>query len=160
MQGIVWAVEEVAKFRKEWFRVYQQVRPAMEVVWAYTRRHGYVVDTWGRPRRLPGIWSDSPRIRSESERMAFNHVIQGGAAGIIKKIMARLWQETEAMENKVRTFILWLLQVHDELLFEMPACIDPKPVMDWVLDVMRTTVELSVPVFGEGKMVQAWGDAK
>jgi DNA polymerase-1 len=160
MQGIIWTVEEVAKFRKEWFRVYAYVRPAMEAVWAYVRKHGYAVDTWGRPRRLPGIWSDSPRIRSESERMAFNHVIQGGAAGIIKKIMARLWLETAAMENALLAPLLWLLQVHDELLLEMYDWCDTKKVEEWVLNAMKTTVQLSVPMFGDGKVVMAWGEAK
>lgn len=160
LQGINWDLTDVAKFRKEWLRVYAQVQPAMETVWGYVRKHGYAVDLWGRPRLLPGIWAESPRIRSESERMAFNHVIQGGAAGIIKKIMARLWRETPAMELVVGGPLMWLLQVHDELLLEFYDWCDKKIIEDWVLAAMKETVQLEVPMFGDGKVVQAWGEAK
>lgn len=92
--------------------------------------------------------------------MAFNHVIQGGAAGIIKKIMARAWEETEAMENELLAPLLWLLQIHDELLLEMYDYCDVKKVEQWVLNAMATTVTLSIPIFGDGKVVTAWGEAK
>lgn len=158
-EGIHWSVEEVGKFRKEWFRNYPGVPLAMQDVWAYTRKHGRVVDTIGRPRWLPGIWSDIPKIRSEAERQAFNHVIQGGAAAIIKLTMARLWDE---MPKKfIDAGVIWILQVHDELIAELPDDDTIKREFEeWVLGVFKTTVNLSIPVFGDGKVAKSWGLAK
>lgn len=157
--GYNWPVEQVAKFRVEWFKVYKSIQPAMEAVSAYVRQHGYIVCMNGRPRRLPGIWSDVSKIRAEAERQAFNHIIQGGEAIYLKMIMARIWNELEEMERESELPIMCLLQVHDELIFEQQK--DERGnavVMKRLDDIMRETVKLSIPVFGEVKLCQNWGE--
>lgn len=90
----------------------------------FARTHGYVETLFGRKRFLPEISSRNSRIRAMAERMAVNHPIQGTAADIIKIAMIKIgkYLETWSMpaNNADKQACSLLLQVHDELLFELP----------------------------------------
>uniref|UniRef100_UPI003FEF84C9 DNA polymerase n=1 Tax=Fusobacterium mortiferum TaxID=850 RepID=UPI003FEF84C9 len=80
----------------------------------FTEKHGYTETFFGRRRLIDGINSKNKNIKSQAERMAVNSVIQGTAAEIIKKVMIEIYKYI-----KDRDGISLLLQVHDELIFEI-----------------------------------------
>lgn len=124
---------------------------------AQARRYGYVADMWGHRRYLPGVHSELRGVRGEAERVATNHRIQAGASGIIKLAMAEL--EPVLRKYRKKGFCEPLLQIHDELAFEVKAE-NAEPFMHEVERVMGGVVELKVPVLAEGKIGERWKDLK
>jgi DNA polymerase-1 len=117
-----------------------------------------VTTPFGRRCHVPGIAAKNPAQRSFSERAAINAPIQGGAADIIKRAMIRIPEALAAAKLSARM----LLQVHDELLFE----IDPEQrerTIEVVRDVMenatRPVLELSVPLVVEAGHGRSWAEA-
>src|SRR5690606_36742479 len=109
---------------------------------------GYTTTLFGRRRYLPELNSDNFRTRQMGERMALNAPIQATAADIIKKAMIDV--DAALRERGMGTTLL--LQVHDELVFEVPD--DECDVAEkLVVGVMEGAASLSVPV----KAVIAWG---
>ncbi len=83
----------------------------------FCREHGYVLTLFGRKCHYPDIKASNPSIRSFNERAAINARLQGSAADIIRRAMIRI--EPELKKDKLKAQML--LQVHDELIFEVPA---------------------------------------
>src|SRR5258705_13357204 len=101
------------------------------------RRQGFVSTPLGRKRQIPELHAANPQLRGAGERMAINMPIQGTAADIVKIAMIRLADRLTAAEFKARM----LLQVHDELLLEVP-----RDEVDRLIPLLRETMESALPL--------------
>ena len=108
---------EARELMEEYFGRFGAVRDYLQQVVAAARREGYTETMLGRRRYLPDLTSDNRQRREMAERMALNAPIQGSAADIIKVAMLRVDQAIRAAGLRSRM----LLQVHDELVFEVAA---------------------------------------
>ena len=148
------SAEEARGLMDEYFQQFGGVRDYLQEVVAQARRDGYTQTIMGRRRYLPDLTSDNRQRREMAERMALNAPIQGSAADIIKVAMLRVDQALRAQELRSRM----LLQVHDELLFE---------VAEGELDTLRTLVtgtmcsafELRVPLDVSVGTGRSWAEA-
>ena len=123
------------------------------------RERGYSVTLFGRKTWFPRINSKNPNERQGSERAAINAPIQGTSADIIKRAMARMMP---ALEDAGLGHVRMLLQVHDELVFELPESDveQARPVIERVMaEAARPAVELTVPLGVEIGTGKSWGAA-
>jgi DNA polymerase-1 len=127
----------ITRYFERFPRVKQYINDTIESA----RRTGYVTTLLGRRRYLPDINSRNQNIRGNAERQAINMPIQGTAADMIKLAMIRL--DEEILQRKRRTRML--LQVHDELVFEVPAA-EVEEFQKVVVEKMQTALPLTVPV--------------
>lgn len=125
----------------KYFNRFGQVKAYLDGLKEFAEVHGYVTTLHGRKRFLPDIKSTNRMIKSQAERVAINSPIQGTAADIIKLAMIRIDDELRLHQLKTRM----LLQVHDELIFEVPMP-ELEEVKQLVKGAMETTVKLSVPL--------------
>lgn len=147
--------KEAAKFIEQYFEVYQGVRRYMEDIVVDARKHGYVTTLLERRRYLPEINAKNFNLRSFAERTAMNTPIQGTAADIIKLAMVHMDKALSERGLKSRM----LLQVHDELVFEVPE--DEMELMKTLLpEVMGEALKLSVPLKAEVSYGSNWYEAK
>jgi DNA polymerase-1 len=109
----------------------------------------------GRRRYIPDINSANRQVREAAERMAINMPVQGTSADIIKVAMINLYREMERLKLQSKM----LLQVHDELVFEVPDG-EMDVLRQLVCDVMCSAVTLSVPLKVDTKVGKNWGDMK
>lgn len=107
---------EAADIISQYFEKYPAIRSYMDAQIAFARDHLYVETILGRRRYLKDIHSGNANIRSFAERNAINAPIQGSAADIIKIAMIRIWEDLCKMNAKTQM----VLQVHDELVFDVP----------------------------------------
>jgi DNA polymerase-1 len=135
------SVREAAAFIDAYFRTYPGVRDYVAATREAARRDGFVTTMSGRRRPLPDLASDDPRRRSLAERMAVNTPIQGAAADLIKQAMLRVDGELRRGGSRA----LLLLQVHDELLLEVPRD-ELADVSALVRDAMEQVAALAVPL--------------
>jgi DNA polymerase-1 len=115
-QATEFSREEAEKFITAYFEKYPHVREYMEGTKKQARELGYVQTILGRRRSIPEINSSNRNLREAAERMAINMPVQGTSADIIKVAMVKLDQEMAKRNLKSSM----LLQVHDELIFEVP----------------------------------------
>jgi DNA polymerase I len=145
---------EARDYIAKYFQRYPGIRDYMEETKEYARRHGYVVTPFGRKVHLKYINEKSQGLRAFAERAAINAPLQGGAADIIKRAMIRLPGALVAAKLKAKM----LLQVHDELLFEVPD-----KELDKTKDVTRKIMEgaasLTVPLVVETGVGDNWAAA-
>ncbi|HUN51078.1 MAG TPA: DNA polymerase, partial [Candidatus Sulfotelmatobacter sp.] len=137
-----------------YFKRYPGIRAYMESTKAACRKQGYVTTLFGRRCHMAGINDKNPARRSFMERAAINAPLQGSAADIIKRAMIRIPPALAkaGLEAKM------LLQVHDELVFEVPdAELDATAAL--VKQVMEGAAHLSVPLIVETGAAQNWADA-
>jgi DNA polymerase-1 len=123
------------------------------------REKGFVTTLFGRKTHLPGIKGKTVGERQSAERQAINAPIQGTSADIIKRAMVRM---DPALEDAGLGHVRMLLQVHDELVFELPeGDVDAaKPVIERVMaQAAEPHVTLSVPLGIEIGTGRSWGDA-
>ncbi len=120
----------------------------------FAKEHGYVKTLMGRRRYIPQINSGNWNVRSFAERMAINMPIQGAAADIIKKAMIDIHEYLHEEGLKSRM----LLQVHDELIFEIVAEEEEK-LPAKLKELMENAVDLSVPLKVEMGLADNWLDA-
>jgi len=119
------------------------------------RKEGFVTTLLNRRRYLPQIHHKQPRFRAEAERMAVNTPIQGTAADLIKKAMVQIHRTME--EERVRSRML--LQVHDELLFEIHEE-ERERLVPWLRDRMEQVHALRVPLKVDVKGGKNWGEMR
>ena len=142
-------VPEARDFMDRYFASFPTVRGWMDAVLAGARDTGYVETLLGRRRRITDVNSGDSRTRSFAENAAINTPVQGSAADIIKRAMIDLEARLEASPLRARM----LLQVHDELVLEVPEG-ELEPTRALVRECMEHAVALSVPLrvdFGHGK---------
>ncbi len=146
--------EEARGYMEEYFEQFGGVRDYLRDVVARARMDGYTETMLGRRRYLPDLTSDNRQRREMAERMALNAPIQGSAADIIKVAMLTAHYELEAAGLQSRM----LLQVHDELLFEVaPGELDA--VRELVRVAMGSAADLSVPLEVSMGWGRSWADA-
>ena len=144
---------EASEFIKKYFDRYSGVRTFVDKVNAYASEHGYVKTASGHIREVLGINSSNKVEKAGAERVAVNTVIQGTAAEIMKKAMIGIDRaiREKGLESRM------LLQVHDELIFEVP--VDEKEEMEaLVKHEMEGAVQLSVPLRASLEFGSSWGD--
>ena len=132
-----------------YFSQFTDVKEYMQSVVTLARNQGYTTTLFGRRRYLPELKSDNFRIRQMGERMALNAPVQGTAADIIKAAMIEL--DATLRDEKLATTLL--LQIHDELILEVPE--EEKVVAEkLVIETMEGVTGLEVPL----KVDIAWGE--
>ncbi|MBK6898073.1 MAG: DNA polymerase I [bacterium] len=147
-------VREAAAFIDAYFRTYPGVRDYTVAMKDAARRDGYAVTMSGRRRPLPDLAADDPRRRSLAERMAVNTPIQGTAADLIKQAMLRVDGELRRSGSRA----LLLLQVHDELLLEVPRD-ELADVSALVREAMENVAVLAVPLLVDIHHGADWAEA-
>jgi len=147
-------VKEASAFIETYFMTYPGVKTFIETTKDQARRDGFVETLLGRRRLLPDINSDNNRLRSFQERVAVNTPIQGTAADLIKRAMIRIQGDLE----KTDTGAMLLLQVHDELVLEVPEEA-LQPVMDMVRAGMEGAFDLKVPLLVDMHTGANWAEA-
>jgi DNA polymerase-1 len=145
--------EEAAKFIDLYWSRYPAVRAYMDNTLREGRERGYVSTLLGRRRYMPELRSRNGGIRQQAERMAINAPVQGTAADIIKIAMNRLYDRLREGAFKGQM----LLQVHDELLFEVPRS-ELERIAPLVCETMEGAMELDVPLKVEMKWGKNWGE--
>jgi len=147
--------KEAAQFIEQYFAVFQGVRQYMDDIVRQARTNGYVTTLLQRRRYLPEINASNFNLRSFAERTAMNSPIQGSAADIIKLAMVQLAERMT--KEKVRSRML--LQVHDELVFEVPQ--DELELMKQLVpEVMESALALDVPLKVDVNYGDNWYEAK
>jgi DNA polymerase-1 len=145
---------ESKRYIDAYFERYPGIRDYMERVKEFCRGHGFVETAFGRRVHLTGINDKNPARRNFSERAAINAPIQGSAADIIKRAMLRIPAALDGAGLKARM----LLQVHDELVFEVPdAEVDQTAAV--VSEIMAGAAQLTVPLVVDTGSGDNWADA-
>ncbi len=145
--------EEGARFIENYFAKYPGISEYIESVKSTTRETQYVETVMGRRRYIPDINASNFNVRGAAERMAINMPVQGTAADIMKLAMVRVQQRLE--QEKFRAKML--LQVHDELVFEVPQD-EMDGLKEVVFDEMPAALELDVTLKVDAKWGETWGD--
>jgi DNA polymerase-1 len=150
--------EEAGAYIKKYFERFPGIRDYMEATKAQCRHDGYVMTVFGRKAHYPEIQSKNAAMRAFNERAAINAPIQGSAADIIRRAMVRI----EPALEKARLSAAMLLQVHDELIFEVPeneiAATIPlvRAVME---EAAMPAVNLRVPLRVDVRAATNWDEA-
>jgi DNA polymerase-1 len=145
---------EAKQFIDRYFATYPGVRSFIDETTAKARLDGYVETMLGRRRLLPDIHSPNPGLRSFQERIAVNTPIQGTAADLIKLAMLRL----DKVLCETGSPALMLLQVHDELVLEVPEA-EVDVVASLVRDAMEHALQLEVPLVVDVHTGRNWAEA-
>jgi DNA polymerase-1 len=132
---------EAKKFIEDYFARYNSIRKFMDDCIAQAKDTGYAETILHRRRKIANLASKNSNKRSQAERLAVNTVIQGSAADLIKVAMIAIQRKIEAEKLPVRM----ILQVHDELVFELPAAEADKHAK-WIEKQMTTAIKLDVPL--------------
>jgi DNA polymerase-1 len=152
------AREEASAYIKKYFERFPGIRAYMDETRDFCRSHGYVTTLFGRKCHYPDIKASNASVRAFNERAAINARLQGTAADIIRRAMTRV--EEALAEKKLSAQML--LQVHDELIFEVPdAEVEATlPVVQRVMqDAPFPAVLLSVPLHVDARAANNWDEA-
>jgi DNA polymerase-1 len=150
--------EEAGAYIRRYFERFPGIRDYMEESKAFAKRNGYVLTLFGRKCHYPEISNPNASIRSFNERAAVNARLQGTAADIIRRAMVRM----EAALAKAELSARMLLQVHDELVFEVrEAEVEATlPVIKKVMeDAPLPALSLSVPLAVDARAAANWDEA-
>jgi DNA polymerase-1 len=150
--------EEAGAYIKKYFERFPGIRAYMDATKEFCRKNGYVLTVFGRKCHYPDITASNPSIRAFNERAAINARLQGSAADIIRRAMIRM----EGALAKERLTAQMLLQVHDELIFEVPDD-EVTPTLAVVKRVMEDAphpaVALTVPLQVDARAAANWDEA-
>jgi DNA polymerase I len=145
-------MKEAKEFTWKYFQVFKNIKPFMENVLEFSHQNEYVETIFGRRRYFQNINSPNKILSKEEERQAFNAVIQGTAADIIKIAMVNLKTKLSGYKSRL------VLQVHDELVIEAPNS-ELDEVKKIVQDTMSSAVKLKVPLLVDIGTANNWLDA-
>ena len=145
--------EEAGKFITAYFEKYPGVKRYLESTKEQARKMGYVQTILGRKRLIPEINASNRMVREAAERMAINMPVQGTSADIIKKAMVNL--HSEMLQRQMKSKML--LQVHDELVFEVPEN-EMAEMRQLVPEMMINAIKLSIPLNVDTKVGRNWGE--
>ena len=147
-------LDEARGFIERYFERYPTIKAFIDKTVAEAERDGYVTTLLGRRRFVPGLFSDNPGQRAAAERIAVNTPIQGTAADLIKVAMVRL----DAVLPERYPDAWMILQVHDELVFDVPEA-QVEKVGQLVREKMEGAVELDVPLKVDISVGRNWAKA-
>jgi DNA polymerase-1 len=147
--------EEAKAFIDTYFERFAGVRAYLDAQVEKAKEVGYVETLMGRRRYVPELRARNWNVRQFGERVAQNTPIQGTAADMIKVAMIRVQKALDEGDTGARM----LLQVHDELLFEVPED-EVEPVRDTVVSLMEGAMELNVPLVAEWGVGPNWYECK
>jgi DNA polymerase-1 len=150
--------EEAGAYIKKYFERFPGIRAYMDETREFCREHGYVLTLFGRKCHYPDIKASNASIRSFNERAAINARLQGSAADIIRRAMIRMEGELDRAKLNAQM----LLQVHDELIFEVPEGEVAKtmPVVKRVMeDAPHPAISLHVPLQVDARAADNWDEA-
>ncbi|MGL5595420.1 MAG: DNA polymerase I [Cetobacterium sp.] len=147
--------KEASDYITRYFEQYPTVKHLEKEIIEYAEEHGYVETYFKRKRIIEGINSKNRVIKNQAERMAVNTVIQGTAAEVLKKVMINLYDLLKDKED-----IHMLLQVHDELIFE----VEKEKVLEYkekIEKIMRESIQFSkVKLEVNSSIGQNWAETK
>jgi DNA polymerase I len=152
------AREEASAYIKKYFERFPGIRAYMDETREFCRKHGYVETLFGRKCHYPDIKASNASVRSFNERAAINARLQGTAADIIRRAMIRMEDALAAKKLSAQM----LLQVHDELIFEVPddEVAATLPVVQHTMqDAPFPAVLLSVPLQVDARAAKNWDEA-
>lgn len=149
---------EAGQYIGAYFERFPGIQAYMDEAKEFAKEHKFVQTLFGRKIHIQQIASSNGAVRAFAERQAINAPIQGSAADIIKRAMARLPDALTAHKLDARM----LLQVHDELIFEVPED-QIEETKSVIVEVMQSahlpSLELSVPIIAEAGIGTSWADA-
>ncbi|MBH9974841.1 DNA polymerase I [Bartonella sp. B10834H15] len=150
--------EEAAQYIRTYFERFPGIKDYMEKTKAYAHEHGFVETIFGRRIHYPEINSKNAQMRAFNERAAINAPIQGAAADIIRRAMIKM---DDALKEAGLSAKM-LLQVHDELIFELPEN-EVEKTIALVKDVMENAtmpaLSLTVPLKVDARAAKNWDEA-
>lgn len=146
---------EAKQYIESYFARYTGVKQYIEKTIAQAREQGYVTTILNRKRYLPDLFSPNHNVRSFGERAAINTPIQGSAADIIKLAMVKTHRaiSTNGLQAKM------ILQVHDELIFDVPEN-ELSKLIKLVRECMENVMDLDVPLAVDIKVGTNWYDVE
>ena len=145
---------EAAAYIKSYFETYPGIQQYMERCKEFARKHGYVQTLWGRKCYTLGIQDNNPVARQFAERQAINAPLQGSNADIIKRAMIHIPPLLARLKSTTRM----LLQVHDELVFEVPE-VELESTVPALKNLMENILSLKVPLVVGIGMGKNWDEA-
>jgi DNA polymerase-1 len=145
--------KEAESFIEAYFGRYPKVRAFIDETIEKARETGQVRTLLGRLRRLPDLRSKNFPVRMEAERQAMNTPVQGSAADLIKRAMIDLHRELG--ERRMRSRLI--LQIHDELLLEVPEA-EAEAARALVVAVMEGALKLDVPLVADARLGRSWAE--
>ncbi|MEM1007930.1 MAG: DNA polymerase I, partial [Myxococcota bacterium] len=148
------SVDEAGRFIKAYFRSYPKVREYLDRTIEEAKRQGYVETLLGRRRWIQDIHSSNAKLRAAAYNIAVNTPIQGSAADLIKRAMLAIDRRLQEAQMQAKM----LLQIHDELLFEVPPE-ETEPLQVLLRQEMEGAMQLKVPLVVEVGCGQHWADA-
>ncbi|MBU1202567.1 DNA polymerase I [Patescibacteria group bacterium] len=143
---------EAKEFIERYFSVYKNIKTYIEKTKNFAHQNGYSQTIFGRRRYLPDIKSNMPMLIAQAERMAINMPVQGTAADLIKLAMINMHQGLPKISPSSKI----VLQVHDELVLEVPKN-DLKKVAKYVKNTMENVYKLPIPLTVDIEVGQNWG---
>ncbi len=154
-EAVDFSVAEAEKFIQEYFKTYTGVKDYIEQTIALAKKMGYVETLFGRKRYLPEIVSNITQIQKAAERMAINLPIQGLSADLIKLAMIEIYAKFQKNKEAMKM----VLQVHDELIFEIKEE-KVKEISKEIKEIMENVIKIKVPIEVDIKAGDNWGEMK
>lgn len=145
---------DAREFINRYLTAFSEIQDFMETTKDFARKHEYVQTLFGRKCYTPNINAKNGAWRAGAERAAINAPLQGTAADIMKKAMIKIPPALKAAHLNARM----LLQVHDELIFEVPEA-QAEATAKLVKEIMENVVTLDVPLIVETGVGKNWGEA-
>lgn len=153
--------KEAQEFYNEYFSTFTGLAQYLDKIKSETERKGYTETMFGRRRYFSGFKSPLPFIRAQAERMAINAPIQGTQADIIKIAMKRI--DEYIKEHEMGEKVHMVLQVHDELVFEVASSLVDDVVKNFKR-IMETIIPeeklMGVPIVAEANTGDNWGEMR
>lgn len=144
---------EAKEFIDKYFGIYKKIKQYIEYTKNFAHQHGYSQTIFGRRRYLSDINSSMPMLRAAAERMAINMPVQGTAADLMKLAMIEIHQGLPKVSRNSKI----VLQVHDELVLEVPKS-DLKAVAKFTKKTMESVYKLPVPLNVDLEVGTNWGE--
>lgn len=146
------SLDDAKKYIDDYFKKYSGVKKWIDMTINFAKLNGYVKNFINRKRRVPDILSVNRALRMQSERIAINMPVQSGSSDIIKKAMIEIYKDIKHNDD-----ISMLLQIHDELLFEIKDDMIDKYI-EKIKYIMENVYLLNVPLKVDVKIGKNWAE--
>ncbi|MCI0613613.1 DNA polymerase I [bacterium] len=147
--------KEAKEFIERYFEKYPKVKAYLDNTLNFVQEHGYVTTMFGRRRYVPEIRSRDRMVFLAAQRAAINTPLQGTSADIIKLAMIEIQKELDTRKSSA----LMIMQVHDELVFEVPEN-EKDEIAEMVRSKMESVTKLVVPLTVDLSIGKNWREAK